>query len=646
MSPTLTAVALSAAFLFHAAEPAATPDPAKQPALSTQERIAQLMLVTLQGLQGPNNDDRVLLKNFTPGGVVIPLASQPRQAAEYIQELRKNPLEMKGIPLLIGADIYSLTRHDSKIASGFIQIPTMLSVAAASDIPATQRLANLIADHLSVMGFNMNLGPSFELSSPMAAATVNMTTFGADPAFAADAGRAMLDVFTSRALLPVPMGFPGGGANRQKDGPATLVTPTQLLETHDLLPYRKAVDAGIKMLHVGTTLAPGLDKSMRPACLSPAVMRDLLRTQWKYTGVIMAGPMDSPDITRLYDPAEAAVLALQAGAGMLYWSRPGEQVRRSMERIARAVGDGTLSPQILDAALLHILELKASGAAAVTPPDPGKAASLAKKNKYPKEAYEIERLSVTLIKNNGNILPLAKNKSFPLGVTGVTGVTLLREALEEYMKPIFEQPIRTAAQVGDIEDFEITRLTAGSGMKTAICVLTDMARMKGQSRLIRELKKSGMDVVVVALGSPNNLAYYTEADAILAVYCEAAQCDASIKAAADALAGKCPVRIAPARKELHTKAGKPQKFDVRTVVKGPAGRLPVAVSETFPAGLGLSYSPESLLKKAQWDFGDGKQIKGLQVEYTYPAPGPYTLTLHVTTLQGEEATGTFNMLVE
>jgi len=647
MSPTLAAIVLSAAFLLQAAEPAAAPAPAaKQPGLSLQERVAQLMLVTLEGIQGPNNDDRVLLKKYTPGGVLIPLASQPRQAAEYIQELRKNPLEAKGIPLLIGTDIYSLTRHDSKIASGFIQIPTMLSVAAASDVPATQRLANLIADHLTVMGFNMNLGPSFELSSPMASAAVNLATFGADAAFAADAGCAMLDVFKTRGLLPVPMGFPGGGANRQKDGPATLVTPASRLDTQDLLPYRKAVDAGIKLLHVGPTLAPGLDPSLRPACLSAPIMRDLLRTKWNYTGVIMAGPIDSPDVTRLYDPAEAAVLALQAGADILYWSRPGEQVRRAMERIALAINDGTLSQQTIDAAVLHVLELKASGAAAVVPPDPGRAASLAKKNKYPKEAYEIEGLSITLLKNNGNILPLTKEKSFPMGVTGVAGVSQLREALEEHIKPVFEQPIRTAAQLGDIEDFEITRLTAGSGMKTAICVLTDMARMQGQTRLIRELKKSGMNVVIVALGSPANLPYYAEADAILAVYCQPAQCDASIKALADALVGKGPVRIAAAGKEFQIQAGKPQKFDVSSVVKGPAGRLPVAIDKTFPAGLGLCYDPAALLKKAQWDFGDGENAKGLQVEHTYPNPGQYTLSLTVTTQQGEETTGTFTISVK
>lgn len=635
------AVAFSVAVIF-GADPAQTPKP--QSALSDGERIGQLMLVTLQGLYAPNNDDRILLKNFTPGGVLMPLAAQPGQAAEYIKDLHKNRLEAKGISLLIGADIYSLTRHDSKISSSFIQFPSMTAIAAAGDISSTERLANLISDHLIGMGFNLNIGPSLCLAPTLNNSDIALDTLGSDASYAGAAGCAMLRTFKERGILALPMGFPGGGANHKGSEPATLLTPAREVEKLDLLPYKQAIDAGTPIIHVGNVLAPCLDPSLRLASLSPAIIRDLLRNKWGYKGVIVAGPMDGPEIKQMHNPSEAALMAMLAGADMLYWSQSGEHVRKSMERIAAALADGTLSPEILQGAVARILEMKAAN---VKPPakiEPTKADKLTR-GRYSDEAYKIERRSITLVKNDGDVLPLSKEKSFPVGVTGASGVTDLHDALEEYLKPVLQQPIRTAARLGDIEDFEIARLTQGSGMRTAICVLTDTVRMQGQMRLIRELKKKGMAVVVLALGDPRNLACYTEADAILAAYCESTQINASIRAAADVLAGQCPVRIKESVREIVVKAGSPAKFDAGKVVSGPSGRLPAPAGE-FAAGTGLSYDTGSLIKKAEWDFGDGEKAKGPQVDHTYPAPGKYTLTLQVTSLTGEECRGTFEVKAE
>jgi beta-N-acetylhexosaminidase len=626
-----------------AAAPSAAP-PAVNPkaALSDEERIGQLMLVTLQGLYAPNNDDRILLRNFTPGGVMMPLAAQPSQAAQYVQDLHKNRLEAKGIPLLIGTDIYSLTRHDSRISSTFIQFPSMMAVSAATDPAAAERLANLISDHLIPMGFNLNMGPALSLSPTLSDADGALDTLGSDATFAGEAGLAMLRAFKERGIIAMPTGFPGGAANHNGSEPATILTPAKDVEKWDLLPYRQAIDAGAPIIHVGNILAPSLDSSLLLASLSPAIMRDLLRNKLGYKGVIVAGPMDGSEIKQLYDPSEAALKALLAGADMLYWSLPGEHVRKSMERIAAALADGTLPPAILQSALAHVLEMKAANMKPPAEIEPAKADKLSKSGKFADESYEIERRSITVVKNDGSILPLSKEGSFPLGVTGVAGVTELRDALQEYMKPVMQQPIRTAARLGDIEDFEIARLTEGSGIRTAVCVLTDTVRMQGQMRLIRELKKKGMAVVVVALGDPRNIAYYAEADAIVAAYCESTQIDASIRAAADILAGHCPIRIKESAGDIVVKAGIPAKLDAAKVVTGPSGRLPVSTGP-FAAGTGLSYDVGALIKKAEWDFGDGEKAKGIQVEHTYAAPGKYTLTLQVATPNGDTCQGTFQV---
>ena len=136
-------------------------------------------------------------------------------------------------------------------------------------------------------------------------------------------------------LIFSPRGFPGGGQSRTEVSPGVLLTPKSQLRGRDLLPYEHAIEAGAQMLHVGNTLVPTLDKDAL-ASLSPYVMRQLIRDILDFEGVVVAGPMDAPAVSRLQDSSTAAVLALQAGADMLYWNTAGSKVIRAIGTIAVA----------------------------------------------------------------------------------------------------------------------------------------------------------------------------------------------------------------------------------------------------------------------------------------------------------------------
>ena len=615
-----------------------------------RDRVAQLMLVALQGLYGPNNEDRVLLTQYTPGGVIIPMAVKPRAAAEYVRAIRTLGVEKeKGVPLFIGADVYRLTQHDESLLSTFVQLPSLLAVGAAAHRPATEGVAKLSAEHLNVMGFNLSFGPSLELAPTLAGALGSIHTLGSDAKLAAEAGRVMVETLLAENLLPMPTGFPGGGANRQPRTAATLLTPGPLLAQRDLLPFKEAVAAGAPLIHVANTLVPTLDDESRPASLSAAVMGDLLRGELGFDGIIVAGPLDSPHIQRLYPAAQAAVLALAAGADMLYWERAGPHPMKAVEAVAYAVEHGNFDEGVINAALVRILGLKRDRGLFKRPlPDSKKATVLESKRTYPREAYAVERRAVTVVLNRHNTLPLTNSiASVPLGVTGVIGVSELKDALRKHLKPVVEQPIATARRLGRIEDFEIQRLTSQvQGMRTAVCVLNHMRDYRGQAALIRGLREKGVQVVVVLVGYPANLPHLVEADAIVLAYSQGIHCAQTMKAVADALVGRAPLRILPTAEDLNVAAGEAQTFDVRKVVRTPAGRLPVTIAEPFVAGHAVSYDPACAIKAAQWDFGDGRRAKGLRVEHVYESPGRYTLTLTATDYSGEATSGAFPITAE
>ena len=612
--------------------------------LNPRRRIAQLMLVTMQGLQGPQIEDLGLLRDYTPGGVIIRQILKPSIAANYVTKLRATEAA-SGLPLFIGTNLYQLTRRDRGAPSGFVQLPSPLSVAAADDPEITEGLARLLAEHLKVMGFNLHMGPVLELAPELPDAPGSIYCFGSDPDFAGRAGIAMQSVFAEYGVLSMPMGFPGGGQNRKPRTQAVLLTPKPLLRQADLRPYLDVIDAGAQIIHVGNTLVPTLDDLSRPASLSPAVMRELLRRDLGFEGVIVAGPLDSEDILSTHDAVEAAQLALEGGADLLYWLGPDNQMKRVIERLAFALTQGELSEDLVNAALRRVLTLKL-GLAKGGEIKESKADALSGKKKLLESAFSVERRAITLVQNIGGILPLSKAGSMPIGVTGVTGVEELQKALEKHIKPIAQQRISTARHLGDIQDFEVKRVTGRvRGLRTGIVILTDTMRPEGQVKLIRGLKQQGVKVVLILLGYPRHLALLSEADAILLAYCDDATFGETLRAMADILVGRGPVGIRALNEAIELKAGDARVFNARDIIHVPSGRLPVTVSELYRAGLAVPYDPTDAIKRADWDFGNGKRSRNERVEFTYDTPGDYAVTLSVTDRQNETTSRIFQIRV-
>ena len=616
--------------------------------LSLEQRVAQLFFVTLGGTYRPNDDDRTLFGRTPPGGVIVPAATSPGAAADYVNGLRDLPAEAGGgLPFFIGTNSYSLTQHGLLPTPAFGQLPSLLAVAAAQDPEATKALGDLIGKQMAAMGFNVHLGPPLELAAEIDGAVGTVHTFGSEPNLAARAARTLVEALQSANLLVMPTGFPGGAANRGEAGPAVLVTPhNRLLET-DLKPFQAVIELNLPLLHVGNTLVPTIDKSGLPASISPTTIRDLLRRQLGYEGLVVSGPVDSPDLTRRYKPGRSAVAALLAGADMIWIASGSSRAMRTVVEMSEAVRSGALSEELVNVAVQRVWAAKEAAGLAERPRVEKKEADkVVEEARKSDAAYRIERQSITLLQNRGAVLPISST-SAPIGVTGVMGVEELYEPLKDELKNVVMQPIATARHVTRVHDFEIDRLTRKvSGMKTAVCVFSDEVKPPGQVQLIRALKEKGARVVVVYLGHPKDVGYFREADAILLAYPGAGSMKDTMRSIADVLMGQAPIAVLSGERDLQRKVGEPITFNAADVLRSPQGRLPIDLAPVFPLGHAISYDARDQIKKVEWNFGDGAKSKELSTEYAYKAPGRYTVTLTVTDKRARTSSGIFHVMVK
>lgn len=613
--------------------------------MSLREKVSQLMVVTMEGSHAPTAGDLAYLKAYSPGGAIVPKILKPAYAAVYVNKLR-GVEQVTGVPLWIGTNIYRLTQGEREDFGEFIQLPSPLSLAAANDDKVTRDVAELLAEHLSLMGFNMHLGPSLEMAPTLPTAEGTVYNLGSDPEFIGNAFNIIREVFNEHGVMAVPLGFPGGGANRPKKSPAVLLTPSSSLAENDLAPYLSAMLAGSPIIHVGNTLAPTLDPGSAPACISEAVIRGLLREKLGYEGIVLAGPMDSQDVAGLIDPAVAAIRALDYGADMIYWNGAGSSEMRAVDNIVLAVEENRLSQEKVDQAFKRVLSYKFEHRVKeIQAVQERKAAPLERQKQLARRVQAIEQQAITVVQNRGGILPLRKESSMPIGVTGTVGVEELTKGLEKHIKPISQQLITTARHVGDIKDFEIQRVTSHiRGIKTVVVVLTDTDRPGGQVDLVKALQEKGVQVVVILLGYPRNLPYLGMADGIVLAYCDASKYTQTMESMADILVGEGPIGFATVTRDIDVRVGESRTFNAYELVRVPPGRLPVTLSETFTVGRAAPFDPQYTLKKVQWDFGDGSKSKDERAVHAFDKPGRYPISLAVTSKKGRTAEYTFHVV--
>ena len=612
---------------------------------SLQARIAQLMMVTLEGESRPLLGDVSYLKNYPPGAVLLSRTLNVSTTQGYAQSIRSFE-SAAGASFLLGANLYEFTQPARNHPSAFIQLPTPMSVLATSNPTVYEDYGTLLSLYAESLGFNFHPGPALDLSPSFRTGRDAVLTLGSDPEKAARIARCFQEAFSASPVIWILVGFPGRGSNREGRTAAALTTSQPNLFEQDGRPYQAVLQDSPGIVHVGNVLVPTLDQHSPPASLSSPVLEGLLRRQLNFQGVIAAGPMDDGLIQAENDPALAAVSAIRAGADMLLWQGNLLQPEKAIKGIEAAVAVGILSEERINASVRRILTLKLESAQAA----PSKRASSRKSRVDLKKIGEwsiaVERQAATLIKNHGNALPLVKDGGAPVGITGVVGVEELYKLLEKEVKKLVRQAIMTASHVKDIERFEIERLTRNMrALGTIVVILTDEVRMESQIELLRALKQTGAKVVVLFLGDPREAVRLQEADSIILSYCNSNASHQALQAVAPVLMGKSPLSFREFPRELRVRVGEERTFDATEILRAPAGSLPITLSEHLPAGFALSYDPATAIKSVQWYF-DGKRVKKDKAVFAFSEPGLHTVSITVTDVLKGQQSREFSVVAE
>jgi beta-N-acetylhexosaminidase len=239
------------------------------------------------------------------GGIVLFAYNAPtREAlAGLTAALRA---ESRDVLLSLDEEGGDVTRLEWREGSSY---PGGAALGVVDDVDTTEQVARSIAAELASVGVNWNLAPVADVNVP-ANPVIGTRAFGSDTELVARHVAAYVRGLQSRHVAACAKHFPGHGSTTQD---SHLELPTLVGDVEDgLPPFRAAIAAGVASIMTAHVRVGDL-----PATVDPAVLRDLLRGELGFDGVIFADALEMKAVSETIGVVETAVRAVEAGADAL-----------------------------------------------------------------------------------------------------------------------------------------------------------------------------------------------------------------------------------------------------------------------------------------------------------------------------------------
>ncbi|HEY3987885.1 MAG TPA: glycoside hydrolase family 3 N-terminal domain-containing protein [Acidobacteriaceae bacterium] len=290
--------------------------------------------------------------------------------------------------------------------------PAPINLAATWNPEIAQQTGAAIAAEARATGVDMILAPVLDVAREPRWGRVE-EDFGEDPYLTGQLGLAYVrgaqgeSLATDHTVVAEPKHFAGHGS---PEG-GTNTSPVHIGERELRTVMLKSFEPAFREGHAMATMAAYHEIDGIPVTADPLLLKTILRQEWGFRGFVLS---DLGAIRRLYtvhhvaaSPKDASCLAIRSGVDMQFYDFPHDVFQNAL---VDCVHEGTLSQQDLDRAVRSVLRVKfALGLFDHPFVDPALNARVHRSQPHLALSLESARESMTLLKNEGHLLPLSKS---------------------------------------------------------------------------------------------------------------------------------------------------------------------------------------------------------------------------------------------
>jgi beta-N-acetylhexosaminidase len=353
--------------------------------LSLRDRAAQLVWPQLFGDFTPVTSaawarvEQSITREHV-GGFIMSIGS-PIETASKINAMQK----LSAVPLVMGADYETGAGFRTRggyflpnniYLGGATVFPPQMGLGASRDTTLAYQQGRITAREGRALGVHIAFAPVLDVNNNPGNPVIGVRSFGEDPRLVADMGAALVRGLQDNGMLATGKHFPGHG-DTDENSHLTITTvhaSRPRIDSVELVPFRRAIAAGLGAMMTFHGVIPSLDTTPVPATLSPIVMTGLLRRELGFNGLIVTDAMDMNGVLARVRPtqpsqvvsgnygainsiglAEACKLAIIAGADILLMPT---DVPVAIDAVVDGVREGRFTQARVDSSVRRVLELK------------------------------------------------------------------------------------------------------------------------------------------------------------------------------------------------------------------------------------------------------------------------------------------------
>ncbi|AXI00013.1 beta-N-acetylhexosaminidase [Sporosarcina sp. PTS2304] len=330
---------------------------AKMRELSIEEKIGQLVLMGIEGLQLDTKAKDLIEKQHI-GGIILFKRNfdNVTQSLQLINAVKQSN-EAGQVPLLISLDEEG--GRVTRLPEELVKTPTNRYIGNVANGKFAYDIGELLGKKLHAFGLNMDFAPVLDVDSNPNNPVIGDRSYGADPEIVSQAGLNQAEGMISQQIIPVVKHFPGHGdtsVDSHIDVPVITHDKKRLQEI-ELLPFKRAIKNGIDAIMVGHLLVQAYDPLV-PASMSKPVIEGLLRDELQFKGVVITDDLIMGAVQKNYTIGEAAVRTIQAGGDILLVGHGYDPVQQVVTALREAVNSGELTEQRINESVERVLKLK------------------------------------------------------------------------------------------------------------------------------------------------------------------------------------------------------------------------------------------------------------------------------------------------
>ncbi|MBL8050584.1 MAG: glycoside hydrolase family 3 C-terminal domain-containing protein [Anaerolineales bacterium] len=513
--------------------------------MKIENLIGQKLLFAFKGKQTLSPEIITAFKKYRPSGITL---FRPFNVGT-LEELKNLNVSLQtlarelDLPLLL---IATDQEGGQLMAVGDgTPLPGNMALGATRSKELARKAGQVLGRELAALGINVNYAPCADVNINPQNPVVGVRSFGEDPKLVAELSSAMIEGMQSQGVAATVKHFPGHG-DTDSDSHHTLGTVSHSLKrlhAVELIPFISAINADAKLMmtaHLGITSIDG--ENPPPATLSKNILTKLLRDELDYQGVIITDAMDMHAIRQGGFLGDDSVLAVQAGADILLVTTDPQDQARIAESLLSAGKNGKLDIDDLKLSYERIIKLKKWLAEKNIKPE----LSVIRSVEHLAIADEIAEKSITLVRDEKNLLPLSLDENKKIAVIVPKPLDLTPADTSSYVTPQLANSIRHYHHNTDEfivsyspEEQERNDLIEKLKNYDLIVIGTINAYAeKKQADLVNQILNLNIPTIVIAMRLPYDLAVIPQVSTFLCTY---SILEPSMKAVAKAIFGRSQI---------------------------------------------------------------------------------------------------------